>query len=222
MAGEATGTAGSGIHWGFLWTTRTSALRLSSSTWLNYLQAEHPTGRDQALTGRDVVPWHMPTPRTSENTTVAHLWGTAVWDRAEGSQRQEQQTFCRVVVMIQARKSQVSQQKEEQRKTSSKHKSLFCPLPPRLSFLLWPTSQILQSFLQLENWLTWAQGRHSPDTTGRIYSSVCVAAPLGLQHWKHRQVVEDKVVNRREGNNEDRPGGLRETIWLFPLTHSPT
>lgn len=45
-AGEATGTAGSGIHLGFLRTTHTSALRLSSSTWLNYLQAEHPTGRD--------------------------------------------------------------------------------------------------------------------------------------------------------------------------------
>lgn len=84
-----------------------------------------------------------------------------------------------------------------------------------LSCSLWPTSQILQKFLQVENWLTWAQGRRSPDTTGRIYSSVCVAAPLGLQHWKHRQVVEDKVVNRREGNNEDWPGGLEGDYTAF-------
>lgn len=180
-AGEATGTAGSGIHLAFLWTTCTSALRLSSSTWLNYLQAEHPTGRDEALMGRDVVLWHLSTPRASENSTVAHLWGTAVWSGAEGSQRWEQQTFCRVVMVIQARKSQeVSHQKEEQRKAFSKPKSIFCLLPSRLSFSLWPTSQILQSFLQAENWLTWARGRHSPDTTERIYSSVCVAAPLGL------------------------------------------
>lgn len=100
-------------------------------------------------------------------------------------------------------------------KTISKHKSLFCLLPSR------PTSQFLQRVLQAENWLTWALGRRSPDTTGRIYSSVCDAAPLGLQHWKHRQVVEDKAVNTREGNNEDWPGGLRETIQLFPLLILP-
>lgn len=34
---------------------------------------ENSTGRDQAKTGRGVVFWHLSTPHTSENITVAHL-----------------------------------------------------------------------------------------------------------------------------------------------------
>lgn len=206
------GTADAGIHQSLLWTTQTSALRLSSSTWLNYLQAEHPTGRDQVKTGRGVVLWHLSTPLKTPLLHISKGQLCGAEQKADLLQSCDNTSQENTGGLSPKRKTE---------KTFSKCKSLFCPLLSRLIFSVWPTSQIFQRFLQAKNWLTWARGRHSPDTTGRIYSSVCVAAPLGLQHWKHRQFVENKAVNRREGNNEDWPGGLREIMWLSAITHSP-
>lgn len=105
-AGGATGTAGSGIPQSLLWTTQTSALRLSSSTWLNSLQTEHPVGRDQVKTERCSALALASTP---------HLWKhhccTSPRDSCVGQNRRH--NFCRAVI-IQARKTQeVSHQKEE-------------------------------------------------------------------------------------------------------------
>lgn len=142
---------------------------------------------------------------------------TAVRGRTEGSQRQKQQTFL-WVVMVQARKSlKLSHQRTRGKPFPSISLFVFFfLLAAATAQLLFGTHLADQRFLQAENWLTWARDRRSPDTTGRIYSSACGAAPLVLQHWKYRQVVVDKIVNRRKGSNGEQSRGLRETIWIFP------
>lgn len=160
--------------------------------------------------------WHLSTPHTSKNTTVTkHI------SKGQPCGAEQKADLLQSCDNISQENTGASSPKRWTEKIFSKHKSPFCPLLSRLIFPLWPTSQILQRFLQAKNWLTWARGRHSPDTTGRIYSSVCVAAPLGLQHWKHRQFAENKAVNRREGNQWRLTRRFEGIMWLFFLLILP-
>lgn len=143
---------------------------------------------------------------------IPHLWKhhccTSPRDSNVGQNRR--QTFCRAVI-IQARKTQeLPHQKDEQRKSFPSISLSFAHCCQGSSSHCDPPPKSFRDFYKrITDSLELGVDILQVPLEGFTVQFVSQLHPV-CNTGNNRQFAENKAVNRREGNNEDWPGGLRE------------